>query len=195
VTVGLGRMAQNQHQRQKAALEAAILASMVMYLRILVLVWIVNAAYVPALWWKMIALSAIGGFLTMGLPKGKHDGSSKPEAVNLQNPFEIRPALVFAGLFVALSVASNLVGTYVGTGGILGLGALVGFTDIDPYILSIVHSGDLGRGVVAAGIVLAALSNTIAKGVYFGVLVSPLRRQVAWRYGVWAALHIPFILF
>jgi hypothetical protein len=39
------------------------------------------------------------------------------------------------------------------------------------------------------------MSNTLAKGFYFGVLARTVRRETGWRYVVWALFHVPLILF
>jgi uncharacterized membrane protein (DUF4010 family) len=113
------------------------------------------------------------------------------EISSLQNPFEIGPALLFAGLFVALSVLSGLVRQSGGDAGILTLSALVGVLDIDPFILSVVQGPALNPAVASVAIVLAAMSNTVAKGVYYAVLAPAGRKETAVRYAVWGALHVP----
>jgi hypothetical protein len=56
-----------------------------------------------------------------------------------QNPFEIRPALLFALLFALLSMITKWVTWNFGSSGLLILSAVVGVTDIDPYFLSFVR--------------------------------------------------------
>ena len=36
-------------------------------------------------------------------------------------------------------------------------------------------------------------NNTVLKGIYFSALARPVRFATAWRYGLWALLHIPVI--
>jgi uncharacterized membrane protein (DUF4010 family) len=55
------------------------------------------------------------------------------------NPFEIRPAIGFALLFVILSVVTGFVKSTVGNSGLLAVSAIVGVSDIDPFILSLVQ--------------------------------------------------------
>jgi hypothetical protein len=38
------------------------------------------------------------------------------------------------------------------------------------------------------------MSNTVAKSIYFAVLVPGARREVFWRYAVWTVLHVPILL-
>ena len=73
------------------------------------------------------------------------------------------------------------------------LAAVVGIVDIDPFILSLVQDTGMTQQIVSGAILLAMMSNTLAKGVYFGVLVPSARISTAWRYLLWAILHLPFI--
>jgi hypothetical protein len=71
---------------------------------------------------------------------------------------------------------------------------VVGVTDIDPFILSIVQTSSLAVATGVSAMVLAMLSNTAAKGIYFAFLVPGQRRQTAWRFALWALVHVPLIL-
>ena len=95
-----------------------------------------------------------------------------PEAAALQrtavNPLELGPAVVFAALFVAVSFVSNWAKAQFGTSGIYALAAIVGVTDIDPFVLNLAQGGTAGmsNGALAAAILIAASSNNILKAVY-----------------------------
>lgn len=190
VAVATGRIAQRAPEKAGAALQATLLGSSIMYLRILALVWIVGPAYGLALSWKLPLLFAVGIVLAVTV----RTLPTKSEAVeSLQNPFEIVPALVFAAFFALFSVATALVRTFFGVSGLLLLALLVGAVDIDPFILSVSRSVTVDPNLVSA-ILLAMLSNTIAKGLYFGSLAAPIRKQAFLRYGAWALLHVPLAL-
>ncbi|MBU0985387.1 MAG: MgtC/SapB family protein [candidate division Zixibacteria bacterium] len=192
VSIAAGRMAQKSPDLGASALQASLLASSVMYLRILVLIWILKPEYVAQMWWQLVVLSGVGLALSFGV-------TAKPSAQpgeNVQaprNPFEIRPALVFAGLFVVLSLGTVMVTRLYGDAGLLALSGIIGVTDIDPFILSLVSQSQSYYTLMFAAIVLSMMSNTIAKGAYFAYLAKNVRRDSAWRYGLWAVLHIPII--
>jgi len=192
VTVAVGRIAQGDPERTPSALQAALLASSVMYLRILVLIAFISPALVGVLLWRFIALSCVGVILALTVRRAKE--TSGPVATPaLHNPFEITPALLFAALFVVLMIVTNIVKNTMGSSGLIALGAVVGITDIDPFILSIAHEAGLTASVSVAAILIAMMSNTIAKGAYFGFLVRPARKETAVRYLIWAVLHIPLV--
>jgi uncharacterized membrane protein (DUF4010 family) len=194
VTIATGRMAQRDPGRALAALQASILASSVMYIRILVIVAIVSPSHVGIIWWKLGVLALAGVLLALFL-KGSGGQTEPQEESGVQNPFELTPALLFALLFVALSVTTTLVRSSAGDVGILTLSALVGVIDVDPFIVSLIQGADVSVTIVTNGILIAMMSNTLAKGFYFGVLARTVRRETGWRYVVWALFHVPLILF
>ena len=189
VSVAMGRLAGKDPAKAGGALQAALLASSIMYVRILVLVWIVHPDFGRALVWRLAALCITGVLLAATVPCAATTEEGQGTAT-LQNPFEILPALGFAALFTLFSVATSVVKTFLGASGLVLLALVVGVVDIDPFILSAVRNSAVDRIVVAA-ILMAMLSNTVAKGVYFGAQAKPMRKQALLRYCGWALLHLP----
>jgi len=193
LTMAVGRIAQKNPSRANEALQAAVLAGSVMYLRILILIWLINGSIIPILGWRLVVLFFIGVALSARIAwqnsKGGENSIPAP-----QNPFEIRPAMAFAALFVILSVVTGLVQKNIGDAGVLGLAGIVGVTDIDPFILSLVHDATAASTIVVPAIIIAMMSNTIAKGAYFAALSPSTRKQTAMTYGLWALLHVPLIV-
>ena len=105
------------------------------------------------------------------------------------------PALIFATLYIVLTVVTELIFQYLGNPGLLGLSTIVGLTDITPYVLSIIHRGDLTLPLINSALIISMMSNTIIKGFYFASLAVNSRKETWIRYGIWTLLHIPFILF
>ena len=192
VTIAAGRTAQKFPEQAGHALQASILAGSVMYIRILVLIWAINPGFVPVLWWRVVLLAIIGMVLSVRV-SSTTTATEETVGPGLQNPFELRPAIAFAVLFVLLSIATGLVKGTIGDAGVLALSAVVGVTDIDPFILSLVHSTEGSTRVVLSAIIVAMMSNTIAKGIYFSMLVPAARKETAWRFAVWAVAHVPFV--
>jgi uncharacterized membrane protein (DUF4010 family) len=192
VTVAMGRIAQKDAGSAREALRASLIASSVMYVRILALVSVVNSAFFDALAWKMAVLTAAGAVICLSVRTEKRDMTDRP-ATTLQNPFEIKPALLFAALFVALSVITKLVREKFGSMGFLALAAVVGVTDIDPFLLSVAHdNADITPDIVR-GMLLAMMSNTLIKGIYFSALAESLRIAAMVRYAIWTLLHVPLL--
>jgi len=193
VTLAMGRIAQKDASRSLGTLQGAIFAGAVMYLRILVILALIAPLFIPHLWWKLVLLSAIGAALALSVRPV--DGAEESrEMPGLENPFEITPSLLFAGFFVALTIITTVVRNAAGNSGILTLSALVGVIDIDPFILSMVREKGLALDLIVIAVILAMMSNTIAKGLYFIALVPSLRRATLWRYILWACAHLPLML-
>lgn len=194
VTVAYGRVAQKKNSVAHHALQGAIVASSVMYVRTLIFIFVINPKYIYTTWWWYILLTLAGFGLSLisfgPIPKNSKD----KEPSTLQNPFEIRPSVLFALLFVVLTVVTGFVKDSFGQSGIITLSALVGVTDITPFILSLVNSAQANFSIITAAIIISMMSNTIIKGVYFGYLVPSQRKDTAIRFGILTALHIPFII-
>ena len=192
-TVALGRIARRSPDHAEMALQASILASSMMYVRILVLILVINPAFLPAMWWRLTVLFLVGVALSFRIrPAG--EAEEMATFPNLHNPFEIRPSIVFGLMFVLLMVITKLIEQRLGSTGLLALSAVVGFTDITPYILSLLHpSATMARSVILA-LTVAMMSNTTAKSIYFASIVPEARKETFLRYGVWAALHIPLLI-
>jgi uncharacterized membrane protein (DUF4010 family) len=85
-----------------------------------------------------------------------------------KNPLEISAALLFALLFVAMLVATHMAIQYLGETGVYILAAVMGITDVDPFIMSMTQSASTLTllQVASSGIVVAASSNNVVKGIY-----------------------------
>jgi uncharacterized membrane protein (DUF4010 family) len=192
VSVAMGRIAHTSPKQGKSALQASILASSVMYIRLLVLIAIIQPAIARQMTWKLICLALIGVLLAITLRDKSEKVIEEPTSIQPQNPFEILPALIFAGLFIALTILAQVVFQTLGNSGILVLSAIVGVTDIDPYVLSIIHTTT--QAIIIPAVLVAMMSNTLTKGIYFGALAGTNRKEAAVRYGIWALAHLPLLL-
>ncbi len=193
VTLSMGHMAKKNSSISSSALQAALLASSVMYIRVLVIIWFVNSSFIPNLLPRFIFLAAVGVLLSLRMTKNEMT-ASESERLDLQNPFEIRPALWFALLFVIISVITQFVRSAIGNSGLLAISAVVGVSDIDPFILSLIQGANGTTHIFTSAIILAMMSNTVAKAIYFWSLSPITRKETALKYSIYALLHIPFII-
>jgi uncharacterized membrane protein (DUF4010 family) len=192
VCIAVGRIAEKDPAQGKNALQASILACSIMYIRILVIVWIVNNSIIYLLWWKLVLLSLTGLILAFTL---KFNGPQPLDHSDstIQNPFEIKPALIFAALFVFLTIVTVWVKNFFGSLGLLVLSAIVGVTDIDPFILSLINGVSHIEPIIVSAIIIAMMSNTIIKVVYFTIQTKQQKKTAYICYGIWALLHIPLV--
>jgi uncharacterized membrane protein (DUF4010 family) len=188
VSIAMGNIAKKNEPLAKRAFQATILASSVMYLRILVIIYFLNVGIAFELWWKLIILFFVGLLLAIILRDKNSDTPAGPIS-SIQNPFEIKPAILFASLFVILSIVTIWVKQFFGSAGLLGLSAIVGITDIDPFIVSVISKQVPVETIIGSAIIIAMMSNTIVKGIYFGYLAKALRKQVILYFSLWAAIH------
>ena len=116
-------------------------------------------------WFSRVASIACG-WLWSRIPDAK-SGEVERE-FEPKNPLELRAALGFAALFVTMLVATHLVVTYLGKAGVYSLAALMGVTDVDPFIMGMTQAAgsQAPLGVAAAAILIAASSNNLVKGIY-----------------------------
>ncbi len=168
-TVVLARRARATPALLGQAQTGIILATAIMYLRMLIIIamfdWPLALTLAPVL----LGLAALGGILAglwnwVGARAVAVGDSSNAPA----NPLELTAALVFAALFVVVSLASTWVRSRFGTGGLYALAAIVGATDIDPFVLSVASGGSapLSNATGGAAILVAASSNNILKSIY-----------------------------
>jgi uncharacterized membrane protein (DUF4010 family) len=168
-TIVLARR-QREAGRARADISAGIvLATAIMYLRLGIAIALFNQPLALALAPALLALFAIGAALA-GYEWWRF-GERAPEAetaLPAANPLQITTAAIFAVLFVVISIVSAWVSGTFGQGGVLGLAAIVGATDIDPFVLAVAQGGVAGMslGGLSAAIVIAASSNNAAKAAY-----------------------------
>lgn len=167
-TVAMSRRAARE-QRPHLFAGGILLASGVMYLRLVALVLLFNRQLgellAPA--FLSLAVAAItAGWLW----------SRRPDAVQSQikrefepgNPLELGAAFLFAGLFIAMLIATHLAVTYLGHAGVNILAAIMGVTDVDPFIMGMTQSAGTLTPLTAAAsaVLIAAASNNLVKGIY-----------------------------
>ena len=86
-----------------------------------------------------------------------------------KNPLDLRVAFTFAALFLAMLVATHWAIAHLGKTGVYSLAAIMGVVDVDPFTLGMTLSS-ASLPIAAGGILIAASSNNLAKGVYAFVL-------------------------
>ncbi len=146
-----------------------VLATAMMYLRLVAVVGAFNLALARALLLRLAALSILA-LLCAGwcYRRGGRGGTDPAHAAVPRNPLELSTALLFALLFVIVSLASAWVLNEFGSPGLYWLGAIVGVADIDPFVLSVAQGSGYGTPltVAAAAVLIAASSNNLLKATY-----------------------------
>jgi uncharacterized membrane protein (DUF4010 family) len=168
-TVVLAKRLREAKQAPADISAGIVAATAVMYLRLGVVVAVFDAHFALTLAPALVALAAIGAALAIYEWRRPRARSAKTNLVVLpKNPLQIPAALIFAALIVVISVISAWVRGAFGDSGILVLSAVVGLTDIDPFVLNIAQGGIAGMSVASlcTAVLIAASSNNVAKAAY-----------------------------
>ncbi|MEJ2060585.1 MAG: DUF4010 domain-containing protein [Gammaproteobacteria bacterium] len=167
-TVVLGRRAR-ELPTSRLISPALILATTMMYLRLLVLVYVLGhhqeALRLLLPFVILMIASIIAAFLLYRSATHEDAGSQTPPPA--KHPLEISAAFVFALLFVIFAGLTQVIVGRFGTAGLHVLSFAVGFTDIDPFVLSLLAGHfHVSAGELTAAILLASGSNNLLKAGY-----------------------------
>ncbi len=146
-----------------------VVASAMMYLRLVILLMLFNRTLLHILAVPLLLLGCVAGITGVLWSRLHHEKAAETGGkFQPRNPLELRSALVFAVLFLAVLVISRLAITHFGNTGMYGLASLVGLIDVDAFIMGMTQSaGALTPGPLAAkGILIAVATNNVAKGFY-----------------------------
>ncbi len=163
MTITLARL---DAEKLRPALAAGLLAtSALMFPRVLLEVGLINRELLPSLLAPMLTTGLIyaAGALFYYLRAAQQpENAAEPP---LKNPFELGPALRFAGLLVIILFLVEGARRLLGDTGIYLVSLLSGLTDVDAITLSLSNSArtDLSELVAVRGIFLAAFSNSLVK--------------------------------
>jgi len=152
-----------------------LIASGMMYLRLAVLLALFNQELMSRLALPFVGLAALA--IGTGLLWSRRKDANAAQVIRHfepKNPLEIGAALLFALLFVGMLVATHLAIAYLGNAGVYTLAAVMGVTDVDPFIMGITQSAPTltPLQVAASAILIAASSNNVVKGIYAFALSS-----------------------
>ena len=157
-----------------------LIASGMMYFRLLVLLALLSPQVATLLAPPFLILGAIATAVGFFWAKSeKTESVARPKTAD-RNPLEIRAALIFAFLFVAMAVLTQLARQHLGSSGIYALAFLSGLSDVDPFIMSISQTGTqtMTLEIIASSVLIATISNNLLKGGYtFWVARGPARLQ------------------
>ncbi len=143
-----------------------IIASTVMFGRVLLTVLVVNPSLVAPLFLPLCAMVAVGIVAIIFLarkPKPK-----KQEKIDIKSPFALGPALKFGAIFAAILTIARILHLMFGNAGIYTASLIAGLADVDAITISLATlAGKTSLESTAAilGITLAITANMIIKTV------------------------------
>ncbi len=182
LTVILGRRSKETNSGTNIYAASIVGATAMMYLRILILMLIFNMALAQKLLpylGVLIAASLITGAVIYYF---KNPKVQTPDAIegDDSNPLELKIASVFAVLFVFFSFVTHYTIQQYGGMGLNVLSYLVGFTDIDPFLLNLFQGKyTIGIDAVAKAALQAIISNNILKSLYIYALADKRTKKLS----------------
>lgn len=162
---------------------AIILATGMMYLRLLLLVGIFDFEVgmilgIPCL---VLFLAIIGAAIWINRSVTSQVDTVSPIETHA-NPLEFDAAALFAGSFLLITGLTHYLLDAFPSHGLQDMALLSGLTDIDPFVMAIVNGHlEKPKVILAAVVLLAAGSNGIMKAIYVAFLGSRTTRRIASR--------------
>jgi uncharacterized membrane protein (DUF4010 family) len=146
-----------------------LIASGVMYLRLVALLALFNRQLMSLLALPFLVLAGLavgGGWFWTRRPDPSAQAVERE--FEPRNPLELLAAFLFALLFLAMLIATQLAVTYLGKAGVNTLAAIMGVTDVDPFIMGMTQAAGAltPLRVAASAVLIAAASNNLVKGIY-----------------------------
>jgi len=181
-TLSFSRRSQTQDGFDKPFAVAIIAGWVIMFLRVIIEVAVVNNRLLPYIWPAMAAMGISG--LLYALYLYFSQTAVDDEELNLSNPFELGTAIKFGLLYALILLVTKAAEVYIGEEGLYLTSFLAGLADVDAITLSIADLTRTGQGVALStgkiAVILAAISNTAAKGVLVFSLGSRSLRRHIW---------------
>jgi uncharacterized membrane protein (DUF4010 family) len=163
VAVSMSRKSKSNVSLSDEFANGIIIASAVMYLRVLIVTSVLNISLLSNLWLPVLIFTAAGFAISYFFYK--KGSEKKTDSIELKNPFKLKSAVLFGLVFAIVIFASKAAQVYIGTGGIFAASALAGLTSVDAIVLALAKlSGEnLSERIAVAAILVATISNNIVK--------------------------------
>ncbi|MBS1687452.1 MAG: DUF4010 domain-containing protein [Bacteroidetes bacterium] len=174
---------------------AIIIATMLMFVRVYILVVIFNPVLSIHLLPYFLALIIISGLTSFVIYRLAPSNAVNRVDSDLtrQNPLELRVALIFGVLYIAFSLATQYTLTYFGGHGLNVLSFIVGFTDIDPFLLNLFqgkYAGITVAAISAASLQAIASNNTLKMTYALSLGDKDIRKYILAGFGIIIACNI-----
>lgn len=165
-TLSLARMSKRMPLHRLLA-GGILLAGSIMYPRILFEVAVINRALLPSLLLPLGGMSLVSFAAAIWLwRRDEPHGQVSTEQIATK-PFQMGPALQFGLLLAIIMVSAEGIKTHMGEDALWLVSIIAGLTDVDAITLTLArmaHDG-IGQDTAVVGITLAAITNTLVKGV------------------------------
>jgi uncharacterized membrane protein (DUF4010 family) len=164
-TLSLSRRVRDNGAAPLTAAAGIVLANVVMTAKIAAVASALAPPLLPLIAKPLGAAGAVGVIASLALWRRRAESGGA--ALDVSNPFELRPALMFAGLIALISVLSAAAADTIGDAGLYALAFVSGLGDVDAVVLPVSRqtgAGALPLASAAVAILIAAGANILAKG-------------------------------
>jgi len=170
-TVSYARSARGDALATRAAAAVILIASTVMYARMLVVVAIVSPDFVSAIAWPVVilALLTLAPALLLWFRIRRHPAPIPEQG----NPTQLKSAVVFGLMYALVLLALAAAKHYVGGYGLYVVAGLSGLTEMDAITLSTARMSRDDPLVAVEGwriLVIAGMANVVSKTALAGLL-------------------------
>jgi len=155
---------ENTHQY----VAAIIMATAMMYFRILILILIFNQALFFTIWIWFLIMFVISVIISVIIRyKYKSTETVRSNSIEEKNPLEFKIAILFTVLFVVFTFITHFTIQFMGANGLQLLSVIVGVTDIDPFLLNLFQGHyQVSLAMIGIATFQAIISNNILKACY-----------------------------
>lgn len=171
VTISLAKFAKDRHKNAIHIFIAGILvASSIMFIRVLIEVSVVHSALLITLWIPMGVMLFLSLLCIVWLWIYSEEETTRENPdFKLTNPLQLPTALKFGVALGAILLFSTALKEWIGDQGIYLLALLSGLMDVDAITLSLskMAQNDLTPRSAVLGILIAVISNTLVKAGFF----------------------------
>jgi uncharacterized membrane protein (DUF4010 family) len=179
VTLSFSQRSRREPAMSNAFVLAIVVAWTIMFIRVIVMVALVNWEMARGLALVLGWVAATG--LVVSLLLWRRSRSHETGVVTAgANPFELREAIKFGLLFGVVTVAAKAAEAYLGAAGLYLAGAVAGLTDVDAISLSMANLARTSPQILTIAqraIVIAVISNTLVKCAMAAFMGAPALRR------------------
>ena len=167
-TVVIGRRARGLDSASGRNVSSAlIMATTMMYIRLLAIIFMFDRGVALQLLAPFSIIIAMSLLAVIGLLKVRNHAPELHDVTDIKHPLELSTAILFAFLFMLFAFLTQYVTSTFGSHGLKSLAIIVGFTDIDPFILSLLGGKfTVSESAIVSAVVLASGSNNLLKATY-----------------------------
>jgi uncharacterized membrane protein (DUF4010 family) len=178
VTLSFSQRSRREPEMSSAFVRAIVIAWTIMFLRVVIMVGIINRALAASLAVALGCMALAGLLVCLALWRRRAHETGVVTAG--ANPFELGEAIKFGLLFGIVTIVAKAAEVYLGATGLYLAGAVAGATDVDAIALSMANRATItpeSIKIAAYTIIIAVISNTLVKAGMVAFMGAPAMRR------------------